>query len=92
MRESKQQSQKLMYSPFHQNFQNQPSYSSFQAQSQQNDEPIDYEKLLEVMTQVQIAHNHDIDLMVTTLHGHHLTTPDVTNHFVRAKKLCCFEN
>ena len=62
MRESKQQSQNLTDSRFHYKFQNKTS--SFQVQSQQNDEPIDYEKLLEVITQAQIAHNHDIDMMV----------------------------
>ena len=65
MRESEKQSN-LMNSRFHHNFQNKSS--SFQAQSQQNDEPIDYEKMLEAMTHAQIAHNHDIDLMVKTLH------------------------
>ena len=58
---------------------------------QQNDEPIDYKKLLEAMTQAQIAHNHDIDIMVKTLHSHPLTILDVANHSVRVKKSCCFE-
>ena len=58
MRESKQKSQNLMDSQFHHQFQN--NTSSFQ----QNDEPINYEKMLEVMTQAQNARNHDIDMMV----------------------------
>ena len=53
-------------------------------------ESIDYEKLLEEMTQAQITHNHDIDIMVKTLHSHPLTIPDVANHSVRAKESCCF--
>ena len=57
MCESEQQSQILMDSEFHQKFQNKTS--SFQVHSQQNDEPIDYEKLLEAMTQAQITHNRD---------------------------------
>ena len=48
--------------------------------------------MLEAMTQAQITHNHDIDLMVKTLHSHPLTIPNVTNHSVRAKKSCCFGN
>ena len=52
MRESTQQSQNLTDSQFHHKFQN--KISSFQVQSQQNDEPIDYEKLVEAMTQTQI--------------------------------------
>ena len=90
MRESVQQSQNLMDSRFYHKFQNKTS--SFQVQSQQNDEPIDYEKLLEVMTQAQITHNHDIDIMVKTLHYNPLTISDITNHSVRAKESCCFEN
>ena len=62
LRESKQQSQNLTDSQFHHKFQSKSS--SFQIQSQQNDEPIDYEKMLEAMTQAQNAHNHDIDMMV----------------------------
>ena len=89
MRESEQQSQNLMDSRFHHKFQNKTS--SFQVQSQQNDEPIEYEKLLEAMTQAQITHNHDIDIIVKTLHSHPLTIPDVANHSVRAKESCCFE-
>ena len=58
---------------------------------QQNDEPINYEKLLEAMTQAQIAHNHDIDIMVQTLHSHPLTISNVANHSVRAKESSCFE-
>ena len=42
------------------------------------------------MTQAQIAHNHDIDIMIKTLHSNHLTIPDVSNHFVRAKESSCF--
>ena len=83
MRESKQQLQNLTDSQFHHKFQNKTS--SFQNQMQQNDEPIDYEKLLAGMTQAQITHNHDIDIMVKTLHSNHLTIPDVANHFFRAK-------
>ena len=47
--------------------------------------------MLEAITQAQIAHNHDINIMVKTLHSHPLTIPDVTNHYVRAKESCCFE-
>ena len=65
MHESKK-SQNLMDSQFHHKFQN--NTSSFQ----QNDEPINYEKMLEVMTQAQIARNHDIDMMVQSLRSHHL--------------------
>ena len=68
MRESKQQSQNLMDSQFHHQFQN--NTSSFQDQLQQNDEPINYEKMLEAMTQAQNARNHDIDMMVQTLRSH----------------------
>ena len=85
MRESEQQSHNLMDSRFHHNLQNKSS--SFQAQSQQNDEPINFEKLLEAKTQAQIAHNHDIDIQ-----SHPLTIPDVSNHSVRAKESCCFGN
>ena len=74
---------------FHHKFQNK---SYFQIQSQQNDEPIDFEKLLEAMTQAQIARNLDIDLMVQTLHSHCLTISDVTNHSVRANDSYCFGN
>ena len=88
MRESKQQLQNLTDSQFHHNFQNKTS--PFQVQSQQNDESINYEKMLEVMTQAQIARNHDIDVMVQTLHSYRLTISDVANHFVRAEELCCF--
>ena len=77
MRESEQQSQNLMDSRFHHKFQNKTS--SFQVQSQQNDEPIDYEKMLEAMTQAPIARNHDIDIMVQTLHSHPLTISNVAN-------------
>ena len=44
--------------------------------------------MLEIITQAQFAHNHDIDMMVKTLHSHPLTIPDVTNHSVRAKESC----
>jgi len=88
IRESKQQSQNLMDSQFHHKFQNKTS--SFQVQSQQNNEPIDYEKLLEAMTQAQITHNHDVDIMIKTLHSHPLTISDVVNHSVRAKASCYF--
>ena len=87
MRESKQ-SQNLTDSQFHHKFQNKTS--SFQVQSQQSDEPIDYAKMLEAMTQAQIARN-DIDIMVQTLHFHRLTISDVANHYVRAEESCCFE-
>ena len=46
--------------------------------------------MLEVMTQTQIARNHDIDMMVQTLHSHRLTISDVVNHSVRAEESCCF--
>ena len=85
MRESKQQSQNLMDSQFHHQVQN--NTSSFQ-----NNEPINYKKMLEIMTQAQMARNHDIDMMVKSLHSHRLTNSDVTNHSVRAKESCCFEN
>ena len=88
MCESKQQSQNLMDSQFHYDCHNNTSF--FQVQSQQNDEPIDYEKLLEAMTQAQIIHNHDIDIIVKTLHSYPLTIPDIVNHSVRAKESCCF--
>ena len=48
--------------------------------------------MLEAMTQAQIAHNHDIDIMVKTLYSHPLTIHDVTNHSVRAKESYCFGN
>ena len=48
IRESKQQSRNLMDSQFHHQFQN--NTSSFQDQLQQNDEPINYEKMLELIT------------------------------------------
>ena len=51
-----------MDSQFYHQFQN--NTSSSQEQSQQNDEPINYEKMLEAMTQAQNARNHDIDMMV----------------------------
>ena len=41
------------------------------------------------MTQAQITHNHDIDIIVQTLHSQHLTISDVANHSVRAQKSCC---
>ena len=88
MRESKQQSQNLTDSRFHHKFQNKTS--SFQVQSQQNDEPINYEKMLEAMTQGQIARNHDIEIMVQTLHSHRLTISDFANHSVRAEESYCF--
>ena len=46
--------------------------------------------MLEAMTQAQIARNHDIDLMLQTLHSHRLTISDVANHSVRAKESYCF--
>jgi len=83
-----------MDSPFHQNFQNQPSYSSFQAQSQQNDEPIDFEKMIEVMTQVKITYNQKIDIMVNAVYSHPLTILNIAtillgpkNHVVLEAKL-----
>ena len=46
--------------------------------------------MLKVMTQAQIARNHDIDLMVQTLHSHRLTISDVSNNSVRVEESCCF--
>ena len=89
MRESKQQSQNLTNSQFHHKFQN--NTSSFQVQSQQN-EPINYEKLFEAMTQAQIARNHDIDMMVQTLRSHRLTISDVTNHSIEPKNYVVLKN
>ena len=66
--------------------------SSFQVQSQQNDEPIDYEKLLEAMPQAQITPNHDIDIMVKTHHSHPLIIPNVANHSVEPKNHVVLEN
>ena len=68
MRESKQQSLNLTDSQFHYDWHN--NTSSFQVQSQQNDAPIDYEKMLEAMTQARIARDHEIDMMVQTLRSH----------------------
>ena len=76
-----------MDSQFHHQFQN--STSSFLDQSQLNDEPINYEKILEAMTQAQNACNHDIDMMVQTLRSHRLVSSDVANHSVRAEESCC---
>ena len=42
------------------------------------------------MTQAQIAHNHDIDIIVQTFYSHCLTISDVANHSVRAEESCCF--
>jgi len=89
MRESKQQSLNLTDSQFHHEFHN--NTSSFHVQSQQIDEPIDYEKMLKAMTQAKIARNQDIDLMVQTLRSHRLTISDVANHSVRAEESSCFE-
>ena len=75
-----------MDSQFHYQFQD--NTSSFQ----HNNEHITYEEMLEVMTQAQNAHNHDIDMMVQTLRSHRLTNSDVTNHSVRAEESCSFEN
>ena len=47
--------------------------------------------MLEVMTQAQIAHNHDIDLMVKTLYSHPLTIPDVTNILLEPKNQVVLE-
>ena len=44
--------------------------------------------MLEAMTQAQIARNHDIDLMVQTLHSHRLIISDVANHSIRAEESC----
>jgi len=44
------------------------------------------------MTQVQIAYNHEIDIMVKTLHSHPLITSVFANHSVRAQELFCFRN
>ena len=84
MRESKQKSQNLMDSQFHLQFQN--NTSSFQ----QNHEPINYEKMLEAMSQAQNARNHDIDMMVQSLRSHCLTSSEVADHSVRAEESCCF--
>ena len=46
--------------------------------------------MLEAMTQAQIARNHDIDIMVQTLHSHRLTISDVASHSVKAEESCCF--
>ena len=43
------------------------------------------------MTQAQINHNHDIDIMVKTLYSNPLTIFYVANHSVRAKESSCFE-
>ena len=64
--------------------------SSFQVQSQQNDAPIDYEKMLEAMTQARIARDHKIDMMVQTLRSHRSAISDVTNHSLRAEESRCF--
>ena len=90
--EAERQFQTMMDSTFHQNFQKQPAYPYFQAQPQQNDEPINFKKMIEAMTQVKIAYNQKIDIMVNTLHSHPLTIPDVANHSVRTQESCCFEN
>ena len=87
MRKSKQQSQNLTDSQFHHEFHN--NTSSFQVQSQQNDEPIDYKKILEAMTQARFARDHEIDMMVQTLRSHHSAISDVANHSVRAEESCC---
>ena len=79
MRESKKKSQNLMDSQFHHQFQN--NTSSFQ----QNDKPINYEKMLEAMTQAQNARNRDIDMMVQSLRSHRLTSSDVANHSVKVE-------
>ena len=57
---------------------------------QQNDEPINYEKILDAMTQAQNARNYNIDMMVQTLHSHRLIISDVANHSVRAEESYCF--
>ena len=92
MRESKQQSQNLTDSQFHQKFQN--NTSSFQVQSQQNDEPVNYEKMLETIVQAQISRNRDIDMMVQTLCSHRLTflmsliiLLELKNHVVLKNKI-----
>ena len=46
--------------------------------------------MLEVMTQTQIARNHEIDMMVQTLRSHRLTISDVANHSIRVDEPCCF--
>ena len=83
MRESKHKSQNLMDSQFHYHFQD--NSSSFH----QNNEPINYEKMLEAMTQAQNTRNRDIDMMVESLRSHR---PDVTNYSVRAEESCSFGN
>ena len=57
--------------------------SSFQVQSQ-NDAPIDYEKMLEVMTQARLARDYEIDMMVQFLRSHRSANSDIANHSVRA--------
>ena len=84
MRESKHKSQNLMDLQFHHQFQD--NTSSFH----QNNKPINYEKMLETMTQAQNARNRDIDMMVQSLRSHRLTSSDVANHSVRAKESYCF--
>ena len=42
--------------------------------------------MLEAMTEAQNARNHDIDMMVQTLHSHHLASSDVVNYSVRAEE------
>ena len=44
------------------------------------------------MTQAQIARNHDIDILVQTLHSHHLTISDVSNHSIEPKNHVILEN
>ena len=57
---------------------------------QQNDEPINYEKMLGAMTQAQNARNHDLDMMVQSLRSHRLASSDVGNHSVKAEESCYF--
>jgi len=87
MRESKQQSQRWTHN-FTTNFKT--ILHLFKTNRNKNDEPINYEKMLEAMTQAQNAHNHDIDITVQTLRFHRLVSSDVANHSVRAEKSCCF--
>ena len=48
--------------------------------------------MLEAMTQAQNSRNRDIDMMVQSLRSHRLTSPDVTNHPIRADESGCFGN
>ena len=49
-------------------------------------------RCLKAMTQARLARDHEIDLMVQSLHSHRLANSDVGNHPVRADESGCFEN